>query len=795
MIKLRVQLLLIPIIIVLWGSSQYVFSQMKYNDDLKKSEMSTDEAMEYHFNEIFKDPYVKNHFQWKLFFAQHPMYLLIDEDRGEPSVGERIPPWGAKTKDEYVERVRRNLKSLDDLPELKLNYQWSALELEDLCKNYKDIYERMKNQYKNGSLDFLDGTYSQAHLQVLTSESNWRQFEYGSEIYKSLFNKKVDVYARQETGLHLQLPQLLRKFGYKFASAPAFLSTVEITGGPFEFLIQEGNIQALSGNGFIDFVGLDGSEIPFYLQVGLGWDNLKLEKKMQQDMYSGPKLFNVFPDLEEVDGANFEKYYRIFDWVILKDALNEFYSDSLQKPKGRVYSNWSYNEGVWAEELFRTMRTLEAYALLAEQMNVMAFLNGSGLDRSDEIKKIWKTILKSQHHDISWIEVTDLKRKNVDLLKNAIEESKGIMNDLSSELITPDNNSLAFFNGLPRNRPALVQINKGASLSNFEFQDYKGESYGFVDLPSGGFKSFTLNNNSVDSKEENVPESINTDYYNVDLSAEGLIGQITTGEGNKLLKADDILGGEVRARIDKVWYDNKKADVKYFTGKVFDVVERKTVINNIPLSETYYYFKHKPYIKVELEFDFVGDEVGYMWFDETKLNVYYPTVGQKVHQDIPFGYKEAKQNKPLFPTNWIECGGLVYVHRGNVKHWVKDGTIANVLAWGDNQFTNRIHWDWVVYTEYDIRLYGKQKIEYYVIPVGEFNGNKINRIVDEIISPVFNTRGNGEKSFYSEVDSSLEVTSVYLKDDKVWMRGYQMPDGNKEYTDWEIFNKPVAKLN
>ena len=43
------------------------FSQMQYNDDLKKSSMTTEEAMEYYLNELIKDPYVKKHFGWKLF--------------------------------------------------------------------------------------------------------------------------------------------------------------------------------------------------------------------------------------------------------------------------------------------------------------------------------------------------------------------------------------------------------------------------------------------------------------------------------------------------------------------------------------------------------------------------------------------------------------------------------------------------------------------------------------------------------------------------------------------------------
>jgi hypothetical protein len=73
--------------------------------------------------ELMADPYVKEHLGWMLVIGQHPMYLLIDEDRGEPPVGERIPPWGAKTKEGYVERVKRNLNSLAEIGQLKINYQ------------------------------------------------------------------------------------------------------------------------------------------------------------------------------------------------------------------------------------------------------------------------------------------------------------------------------------------------------------------------------------------------------------------------------------------------------------------------------------------------------------------------------------------------------------------------------------------------------------------------------------------------------------------------------------------------
>ncbi len=757
--------------------------------------VSREKMPNYILEQLKKDPFVKEHFGWKLAFCQHPMYLLIDEDRGEPAVGERIPPWGAPNKEEYVERVRRNLQSLEELGDLKLNYQWSAVELQSMVRSFPDVYARLKKLYKNGSLDFLDGSYSQAHLQVLGSESNWRQFEYGNGIYKDLFDKKVDVYARQETGLHLQLPQLLRQFGYRFATIPAFVATIEIVEGRFEFLAQESGFEAVAGDEFIEAVGLDGSQIPFYLQISMGWEQTIEERELQQDLVSTPKIWFAFPDLAEVDRETFEEYHSLFDWVLLGDALTERYKAAPSRAKAKIFSNWSYIEGVWAEELLRANKKAEEAAVLAEQIYCMGKMAGVGVDKSNEIKEIWNTILKSQHHDISWIEVTDLRRKSINRLKQATENCNQMMADVAQKLVGKDDGSIAVFNGLPTARKCLVTLEGKQSPKDSEFQQFKDQSLGFVDVPAGGFRSFEVAGGSSSSKKTDLPDKIKTGHYSVQLSKHGLMTQITTSDGTGLLKTGDYLGGEIKARIDKKWVSNRKAECTYYSGEVADILERKTSLADIGLSERYYFFKNEPFIKVEIEFDFDGNEVGYFWFDKTKINVYYPTSGSKVYHNIPFGYRESRQSRPVFPTDWLYCGGLVYVNRGNIKHWVEDGVIANVLGWGGNHFSNRLHWDWLESSQYDLRLYGKQKIEYFLIPVGDFDGSKIVKDVADITSPVFITKGKGSKSFYEVKDKELAVTSVYEKDGQVRARGYKLPSDTKsKYRNWEIFNIPIADV-
>ena len=756
--------------------------------------VAPDEMPDYILAELKRDPFIKEHFGWKLAFCQHPMYLLIDEDRGEPTVGERVPPWGAASAKDYVERVRRNLRSLENLPELKLNYQWSAMELRSMARKFPDVYDRIKKLHEKGSLDFLDGTYSQAHLHVLGAESNWRQFEYGLEVYKELFEKKVDVYARQETGLHLQLPQLLKLFGYEFACLPAFIGTVAVFDGQFELVGQEGVYETVTGDEFVEAVGLDGSAIPMYLQGGLGWEEEKEHRELQQDLYSGPKIWFTFPDMAEIDRETFEEYRSLFDWVLLRDALVERWRVSPARAKARLSSYWSYIEGVWAEELLRKMKSAEEMAVLAEQMSCMAKLAGQQVGRADDIKQIWKTILKSQHHDISWIEVTDLRRKSINRLDGSIKACTKIMTEVGRRLVGKDDDSMAVFNGLPRKRRCLVGLDGKKGLGKGKFQEFKGDSFGFVDVPAGGYKSFEVVQTPAPSKKTALPEKLKTSHYSIKFSKDGLIEQITARNGKQLLSCGDYLGGEIRARIAKEWVDNRKAKCTYYSGKVADILERSTSLAEIPVLERYYFFKDEPVIKAQIEFDFNGNEVGYFWIDKTKINIYYPTRGSDVYHDIPFGYIAAEQNKPLFATNWLYCGGLVYVNRGTVKHWVEDGVLANVVAWGGNHFSNRLHWDWLESPQYDIRLYGKQKIEYFLMPCGEFNGSTIVQKVADLISPVFVCAGTGEKSFYQIKDKNLAVTSVYERDGRVWTRGYKLPSKKKSrYREWEIFNTPIEK--
>src|ERR1035438_94378 len=242
---------------------------------------------------------------------------------------------------------------------------------------------------------------------------------------------------------------------------------------------------------------------------------------------------------------------------------------------------------------------------------------------------------------------------------------------------------------------------------------------------------------------------------------------ITTAAGNDLLRSDEYLGGELRAMIADEWKNNRSASCRFFEGPIYYVLTRSTSLADIPVHERYYFFREFNAIRVELDFDFHGDTVGYFWLDETKLNVYYPTRGSHLHHDIAFGYVEAHERQPLLAPNWVHCGGLTYINRGTVKHWVRNGVIANVLAWGSNHFDNRMHYDgWTDRQEYDLRLYGNQKVEYWLVPHNSFDGVRVVQDAIALASPVFAANGRGEKSFYEIRQEDLAATAVFHRSEE-----------------------------
>jgi hypothetical protein len=135
----------------------------------------------------------------------------------------------------------------------------------------------------------------------------------------------------------------------------------------------------------------------------------------------------------------------------------------------------------------------------------------------------------------------------------------------------------------------------------------------------------------------------------------------------------------------------------------------------------------------------------------------------------------------------VYSGGLAYINRGTAKHWVSGGALVNMLAWGSNQFDNRIHYGWdEKCAAYDQRLRGRHTIAYYLLPYGAFDGNRICADVEAFSFPVFAAKGKSDITFHAPMDDTRMVTALHEKDGAIYARGYTLPGCCSE-RDFEIF--------
>lgn len=747
---------------------------------------------------------MENFIQWKNVLCQHPMYLLIDRDRGKPTVRERIPPWGAPDAKEYVKRVKRNLKSLERFPDLKINYQFSGVEMEDMARDFPEVIDEMRKWVKKGRLGFIGGTYSQPHLHVFGPESNIRQFEYGLEVFKRIFDCKIISYARQETGLHQQLPQILNGFGYKFSVIPAFYWTLRfIEGSSFPEIIGNANFQSfVQGEEFTYWQGLDKSEIPLYLKSS----SAHIQEDEQRDLFHSPILCIYFPDMKEVGEDWYQEKKKKGSFHLLDEALEEQMEKYPPASRAKLYSYWSYIEGMWAEVLCRKNKEAEVKAVQAEAMLAMAHLTGGQIKETKEkLDTIWRNILTSQHHDVYWIETTDLKKKALTWLNEAIEDSEKIIKKAQSKIAKKLNTGekeekvMIVFNTLPKERKGIIRVKTEDDLKvvndenkEVPLQRMEGE-INFIDtLPAFGYRVYKLRkarNKSIVKKGNLEDLEFENPYYKARIGGDGLFKSIIEkGSQKELLNINAYRGGEIRGRIrDKQVSTRDGGKVtKIEEGEIGKLIEIKGSLENIKYKERIILYDDLPIIDVNVEFSFEGDEVGLLWIDESKLNIYWPTQGGKISYDIPFGIEQGQEERPLFVTSWLdistdECG-LSYINKGTPKHWVRNGVMANVIGWGGNKFTNRHHLMWLKYTQYDLKLYGSHVVSYSIYPhKNDCSQAKVVNIAQNLSFPLLAFLENGhngslkrEESFFKLSPDSLVTTSIRSLGGKVNCRVYNV---------------------
>ena len=76
----------------------------------------------------------------------------------------------------------------------------------------------LRQAINDGWADVAGGTYTEAEDALLPLESILWQFRHASEIYRlHLDDRNVETYARRRFGLHTRVPQIAKRFGFRYA--------------------------------------------------------------------------------------------------------------------------------------------------------------------------------------------------------------------------------------------------------------------------------------------------------------------------------------------------------------------------------------------------------------------------------------------------------------------------------------------------------------------------------------------------------------------------------------------------
>lgn len=774
--------------------------------------------------------------KWIWVCVQHPMPLLV-EDRGIPVVLERIPPWGDPDLLSYLRKFNDVFDSIEKYPDFRMDFEISAREMEDVAKADFKTAQRMIEHVQNGKLGLVGGDYSQAHYHVFGSESCLRQISMGLDVFRKMFNYKIEVFFHQETGIHEQLPQILNAFGYTVAVPPRFPWALKFIEGDIpELSSHYGTLEFVHDEDFTRWRGLDGSSIPLYLsmpapsqsdeiiEVFQKHGNPKIKKELfergpspfdqfmererQKNPVTVPRILIETPDMKRIDNDYYMSRRMDCHFSRMVDAVKDILGQSSVHSTARLYAYWSYIEGVWAEKLSRKNKQAENFSLQAEALSWMAEIitidtkKESTRNKTDLLmEKIWKLILSSQHHDIYWIETTDLKRKALEWLDLAIQLSQELadasmermVSTIDTEMATSDS-VLVLFNPCPHRQTGIIGMDIGSSMpEQFKLKSVEGEIiqtqivilkagkdtiirklFCRTEIPGLGYLSNGIEAVSqvyTDLIERNHSFVFENKFYRASINADGTISSLFLKmTGKEMFSTGKKLGNEILGHLSTgEWIGNRGAvsDAVYRKGPLFDTFETEYSMGPIKTWQQILFYHDIERIDFFLTMDFGEDGVtiGDFWDDSTKLNVYWPpNFAGQVYHDIPFGVVEARKHRPLYCINWIDISsnaeGFTIINKGTTKHRFEGDMIYTILGWGGDQFSNRAPGLWENVKKYDLRLYGKHTLEYSIfVHTGDWKASAIPRIVESQSWPIGYRKTSRHKGVVPPVGSISEIAA------------------------------------
>ena len=616
------------------------------------------------------------------------------------------PDWNTRF---MVETLKKN-------PKWKINLElepetWDRARSVDLDA-YNDFKALFADQSFNGRIEYVNPEYAQSYNYNISGESIIRQFTYGMKLIREHFPEAVFIsYSSEEPCFTSALPQILKSFGYKYAS----LKNPNTCWG--------GYTRGHAGE-LVNWIGPDGTAIiasprynienlaPHSTWQTIAWNN---SGKYITAAFKAGMVHPVGMTLQDAGWKNGP----FIGNGITKDVTSVYttwrnYFGNIAK--NDVRQNWKVSQEdmlvslVWGSQVMQhiaqQVRVSENKLIMAEKMSAMAKVFSGAKWPQTRLDSAWRTLLLSQHHDC-WIVPYNGKDGNTwaDKVRTWTAHTNAICDSITNE--------------------ALAALNKTGGTGNFvTIYNTTGNDRNEivkVSLPAGGNDQISVS----DDKERHVPIQLSSDKKQVLFKAQvpamgfavfQLKTEVTSStkgasvsalaNGSYLLETDlykiiidPVHGGVIKSIIAKTL--NNKQFVDQFNTRAFNElrgnfytnggfkstadspakielletgplqikVAIKGSINGSNYTQAVTLAQGQPIIDIQLNINWHGNSgigkptqpntyklnepVKSFYDDKYKLLAYFPLnlKEQRVYKNAPFDVTESKLDNSFF-TRW-----------------------------------------------------------------------------------------------------------------------------------------------
>ncbi|MGH4037596.1 MAG: alpha-mannosidase [Sphaerochaeta sp.] len=596
----------------------------------------------------------------------------------------------AQTREKVCRSFATVLQLMKEYP--SYTFMSSQPQLYEFIKErYPQLYSQIQERIKEGRWEVEGGMWVEADCNIPSGESLVRQFIYGMDFFKTEFNKTNKILWLPDVfGYNAALPQIMKKVGIEYFMTTK-LNWNELNKFPHDTF---------------NWIGIDGTKILTYLITtrdpgqdkssfyttynGILQSDVLIESwKRYQEKEINNDILIAFGYGDGGGGANrqmLEVSNRLEKGIKgipkVRQITSRNYFDQLDKKvkadkrlaswKGELY--FEFHRGTYTSMARnkRSNRKIEISLMDAELLSVMSenYINYP----KKELDKIWKLTLRNQFHDIlpgtAIKEVYDVTKEEYKKLNYDISK---IISDRIKSLNSCDD-GLTLFNTTGFQRNQIIELPKisANSIIDNEMNIYPIQNEGSIsiidvkDLPSKGYKSFSLSKKTVQDMSDNfiiTDSGIETHLLKVSFDENKNITSIYDKEARR-----EVIEKGKNANIFRMFedkpsnYDNWNID-SFYTEKYWDAssFSKTEWIEKGPLRATLLIERNisESTIRQKLHFYYNSKKIDFETFVEYKenqhlLKVLFPTNinTDEATYDIQFGNVKRKTN---MNTTWDEA--------------------------------------------------------------------------------------------------------------------------------------------